>query len=392
MFEKYRILKENYKEYISEKTHLVIDFDSMLFKLASSAEKTQVRIINNITGDEVGLFKNKTEFFGRSKKEINPTSELGKINIKRLSDGLDEFSPENFDIEVVQTPIVGYNTMMNNLNMWVNDLCESLGIPNSKVIHLMGDSGSFRDDFILPKKYKDNRSDQVKPVMLKKLRNIFEEKYNPPMYEKYEADDVLAMYQRRGYASYMKTGKTDFIVATIDKDAYGTCGFIINYDKYKNEFKDNSLYLIPDSNKDIGEITIKNNAVKGVGFKWFICQGLLLGDTGDNYYTYQYFDHLSSKYGQKAAFNDVKDIKDPKDLLEYAVNKWKEWFPSGYVEYTSYEGDNIKEPWYDFANKIFLCAYMKRSLSDDMDLFKLLDNFGVTIEKVQEESQDTEKD
>lgn len=387
MFEKYKINKNDYKDYIDENTKLVIDFDSMLFKLASSAERTEVRILEKSSGKDLGLFKNKTKFFGSTKKIIDPKSELGKLNTKRLQEGLDDLSQDDFDVEVVQTPVVGYSTMLRNMESWVSDLCKELGIQRQNVVHLMGDSGSFRDDFILPKKYKDNRSNQTRPLMLRELRNKFTAMHEPLMYDNFEADDVLSMYQWKGYVSYLKTGKTSFIVSTIDKDAYGTGGFIINYDKFENKFKDNSLYLIPDSSKDVGELKLKNDVVKGAGFKWFICQALLLGDSGDNYFTYQYFKHLKGKYSQKVAFNDLQEINDPKELMEYAVGKWQEWFPDGFVEYTDYNGDFVKEPWYDFANKIFLCAYMKRSLKDDMDLFKLLDKLGVSIEKVQEKEK-----
>lgn len=380
MIEKYTVSP---KDVIHENTKLVIDFDSMLFKLASSAEKKEVCIIRKDNLQQVGKFKNKTSFFGRSRKTISEDSKLHAYNQELIKSGQDPLSHDDFIIDEVKEITLGNDILFRNLEAWVESLCSILDIRRSNVIPLMGDSGSFRDDLILPKKYKDNRDPSAKPLALKMVRDEFYKRFSPYMDDSLEADDVLAMYQYLGHISYKKTGKTDYIVSTIDKDAYGTAGFIINYDKAENKFKDTSLVYVPDAMTDCGDMIIKGKAKekKGLGFKWFVYQALLIGDSGDNYFTYQYFDHLKGKYGKDQAFNDLKDLNTPKEILEYAVSKWREWFPDGYVEFTDFNGNPVKEHWSEFANKIFLAAYMKKSKTDTTDLFKTLKHFGVSIEK-----------
>jgi hypothetical protein len=368
------------RKVVSKDTKLVIDLDSMLFKLASSAEKSEVKVTIKDTKEEIGVFKNKTEFLGRKKNEICPNSKHNQVNHERISKGLTELSRDDFVIETIKTPVIGYTTMLHNLEEWVDEVCRLTTVPRSNTVYLIGDSGSFRDDICLPKKYKDNRDADSKPLMLSGLRKRFKDKYNPYMNPNLEADDVINIYQFKGYSDYLKTGKASYITSTIDKDAYGCSGFVFNYNKHNGKIIDDSLIKIPNSSEHAGLLFKKDNGdIKGLGFKWFIYQALLFGDTGDHYFTYQYFPHLKGQYGETSACNDLHDIHTSKQVLQHAVDKWKEWHPSGYVEFTCWRGLHHKETWQEFANKIFLCAYMKRSLNDDMNLFKLCKIMGVEI-------------
>ena len=376
MFDKYQVKPS---DVVDENTKLVIDLDSMLFKLAATSEKTEIEVFNKSTNDSFGVFKNRTTFFGRSKNKVGANCILNDINIERETKGLEPFSLDDFSVKDIQTPIVGFSLLLKNMDDWVNAVAEPLSISADNIVFLMGDSGSFRDNIKLPKRYKDNRKTSLKPVMLKELRNMVASNTNPVMHDSLEADDVLNMYQFKGYMDYLKTGKASYIVSTIDKDAYGTSGFITNYDKADGQFKDNSLYLLPQANTDLGDLKLRNGIVKGCGLKWFICQAMLLGDSGDNYFTYQYFPELKGAYGHKQCYVDLAEIENPVQLLEYARDKWKEWFPSGVVEYTDWCGDAQSMPWQAFAELVFECAYMKRSYNDTMTLHKLYDNFGVDL-------------
>ena len=377
MFEKYKV--NDIRSVIHKDTKLVIDFDSMLFKMASSAERTQVRIIHRESGKDFGLHKNKSTFLGRSKLKVGANCLLNDINVERDQLGKIPYELDEFIVENIQTPIVGYQTMFENMYKWIDDLCAVVGIEKKNVVYLAGDSGSFRDRLALPKKYKGGRASQTKPLMLTELRNRFIEKYSPPMFADLEADDLIGIYQFKGYLSYLKTGKTDFIVSTIDKDALGTAGFIVNYDKINGDFKDPNLYMIPDSSKDIGTLVLKKNTVKGCGFKWGIVQGMLLGDGGDSFYTYHYFPELKGKYGQKQCYDELACLETPEEVLSYVRDTWLSWFPSGKVQYTDWQGKDHNVRWFEFANMTWRCAYMARNFSDKTTLMDVFDRFGVSL-------------
>lgn len=374
----------NIPDVIDENTKLAIDCDSLLFKVASGAERTQIEAFHTETDASFGVFKNRTEFWGRSKNKVGSACILADINIDRHMRGLREYTLNEFHIVDIQTPIIGIDFAMRNVESWLDDVARISTIPRERFVYLAGDSGSFRDVLPLPNKYKGGRDHMIKPCMLKEIRRNFIEKYDPMMVDNLEADDVFQWYMMKGYRDWKKTGKASFICSTIDKDSHQSEGFLINYNKANGQFIDENLYKMPEFRKDLGRLTLKKGKLKGVGFKWLISQATMIGDAGDGYLGYQYFDHLKRKWGEKKTFEAIEPMQTHQEVLEFVKLKWWEWSKgTGKFTYIDWAGNkHVDMPWHEFCNMVFLCAWMKRGPNDKATLYDIFEAFGVDIYEV----------
>ena len=70
----------DYRKLINFDTKLIIDADQVAFMCASNMEEKLIEVTNKITGEKLE-FKNKTEFWGTTKKVISGW--LGDHNIMR---------------------------------------------------------------------------------------------------------------------------------------------------------------------------------------------------------------------------------------------------------------------------------------------------------------------
>lgn len=378
MFDEYKV---NVADYIDENTKLAVDCDSIIFKVASISEKREIEAIEKSTGKSFGIHKNKTEFYGRTKSnKAGTASILNDINIERKVNGHEEFLKDEFEIRDIQTRTVSMNDLQRNVELYLNDISRVTTIPRDRFIYVCGESGiNFRKNLLLPKQYKSNRDESLRPLVLKELGAWFINEYNIKPSHNIESDDTISMYQMKGYQDYMRTGKFSYMVSSIDKDQLGVASLFFNYDKVAGDFKDVGIYKIPDLSSDVGKLKLTKGKLKGLGFKWVVAQGFLMSDPTDGTYGYQHFPHIKGKYGEATIFADLTPMKTQKEVLEYVKMKWLEWFPSGRIEYTDWKGDPHNVPWHEFVAEVFLATWMRRSKNDSTTLYTIFDHFGVDV-------------
>lgn len=364
MFEKYEVDLERVAD---NKTILNIDLDSLLFKVAAVAETKHIEV-----SDENGLVwdgKLRTDFW--KSVGISPSAQMDKKGAFMEEKGL--------TLNIIRTPCMGMGAMMTNAEKWIGGIQDNVGIPPERTSLMVDGEGNFRKDLLTVEQYKASRNKDDKPIMLSKLVNKFINTYNPDIIKGVECDDALSILQYKGYQDYLKTGKTSHIVSTIDKDSYTLPGFINNYNKHKGQFINSATHLVPSYTDDLGEIKLKNGKIKGCGFKFYIAQCLLVGDTTDHAMTYRSSPHMKRKYGETKCFREINDIESPVELLEHVKETWGKWFPSGVVEYTDFKGGEHSIPWYEYANLCFKQTHMLRVENDKTDIYSLYKHFGVEL-------------
>ena len=117
---------------------------------------------------------------------------------------------------------------------------------------------------------------------------------------------------------------------------------------------------------------MKGNKVKGEGQKFLLSQCL----NGDDSDSYSPTARLEAQGGDKATYLRLHPTKTLREGLEAVKTQYLEWFPDG-VKFTSWTGKDVELTWYEWANIIFQCAYMKKSKTDDLTFTKLLDKAGI---------------
>ena len=392
----------NWKEFVDENTVAVIDTDQTTFISASVSESVSLKITHKTDDVEFRKYfaitvypqkdvnkdkridvvkngatcKNKTLFWGSGRKAENIGGILLDINIKRASKGLEPYKKENFELETIQTPEPVehlYHIIKSSLKAEL----EYLGI--TKYLPLISGSNNFRDSLVLPKPYKFNRKNTIRPVLLKEAREYVIKYHNGQIINGMETDDAVCQYGYKGYQDFLKTGKFSYIIVSQDKDSYSTSSLIFNNHKDSGKYKHPIPHLVQSGVGDLFMTGTKGDDVKGYGVKWLAYQ-TLMGDWGtDGYGSYQYFNHLT--FGEKSAYVLLKPCKTEQECLQAVVNKYKEWFPEPFTfEQKDVDGNVlgvIQSDWLSFANTVFLAAYMKRINNDSTTFEKLLKHFKV---------------
>ena len=322
---------------MSDDTLAVIDGDQIAYVAAAANEKRS--IIAKCADTEV-------EFSTRTAM---------KKWIAKQSDGP---SYEDYSIEDVQSPAsihFAYKTMREK----IDHICEAVGA-NKYHIVVSGDT-NFRMSIPLPKQYKSNRKNSLRPLQLKECKQYLIDKYNAEVSVNCEADDVLTQYAWAARNSSQKV-----VVCTFDKDHFGTACNL--YNTMSGEYHEidgyGSLYWREDQND-----------VKGYGrsFFWFQC---LRGDDSDSIHPRGWLE-APPKFGEKAIWNILKDCKTDKEALQVVYNKYKEWYPSP-VTYTAWNGVQHTVNHVEILQMIVDCLHMQRTGPEDrVAIENVLDKLGV---------------
>jgi len=401
----------NWREYVTDDVTLVFDLDTPCFNAASSAEKSAIKVTHIETGkvfwkeenvpviknekvytdedsDEFKWvkidtgetknvpFKNKTEFWGRKKKAISDCW-LADKNLERVAEGLEPYTKEDFLIEDVYE--VGEEShAIYNLNRQIQAVKDYLGV--QKAIYIIGEGENHRHKLDLPihpekgtpyGQYKWERIDSRRPALLKNVREYAKYHLNAQSTPKgFEADEVIAAYGWKSHIHYKKTGKHTHILVTVDKDQMGISSLVFNpYSKPGNSTWEHPYPYLIDG---YGEIYMKGNKVKGEGQKFLLSQCL----NGDDSDSYSPTARLEAQGGDKATYLRLHPTKTLREGLEAVKTQYLEWFPDG-VKFTSWTGKDVELTWYEWADIIFQCAYMKKNKTDDLTFTKLLDKAGI---------------
>lgn len=366
---------KKWKDKITDDCVIVLDLDQTCYVSAAGSEKRTIKA-THIKSGKSKEFRNRTEFWGSTKKVVGGWLKDQNANMEMKAKAAGKsFTPwtrEDFLVEDIQTPEPVENCL-HLLKMKINAIFDHLEISSKQGVGVLGGENNFRLMLPAPERYKGNREDLLRPLLLQETRDYVKKKYNAKVINGVEADDYLSVLMYTGWENYKKTGKFNFLIASFDKDQKGTPGLLFDTmrDNGEKQWKHPTPMLIDDS---MGEIWMEGNKVKGWGKKFFGYQ-MLCGDISDNIKPYQCFD-INGRFGDTAAFNLIGHLGTEKEMWEAIVDQYKAWFPNG-VEFTSWDGSLKKMSAGQWASVIFQMVYMKRHPNDKTTLATELKRVGV---------------
>lgn len=376
----------------------MLDSDTPIYQICSNLENKFIKVTHKKDDSITAVLDGIREFKGLGKK-ISPQSWLGARNVERELENLPHLKVEDFNIEAGQELKMDKDKAIETAKIQIygklKNIKNQFNIP--KITMVLGEGDNFRHKLKLCRPYKGNRSETLRPLILKEIRQwcldelgaiITTERADGEMVE---ADDVVEIYGSIGYQHYRKTGKFNYVVLASDKDARGNPKLLIDPDTHKGKdnplkgkFKYPQAMLIEATDRTCGDLEIitskSGNSVKGYGLKWLMYQAVLGSDPADNY---DAIGHLDRKldFGDLSAYKVLKPCKTAQECIQACVDVFTELLPYG-VQYTTHDGIDMDVPTIEYMNTYFLCAYMNRSRSDTMDFFKLCKAFNVDTSKV----------
>jgi len=317
---------------------VVIDGDLIGFKASAACENRFIRAVHK-TSNRSKEFQHRTAFRDWLKEQ-------------------EKWEETDFDIidERVVDPI---ENCLHTVKVMVDNIWKASGCSEFKII-VQGE-GNFRDDLLLPTKYKSNRTDSIRPLHLKEVQGYLVGKYKAEKANGWESDDVLASYAYEGFKA-----KKRIVQATVDKDAKQCMGWLYNWDKMQE----------PKFISGVGELFIDGkNKVDGLGRKWLYLQATI-GDPSD---CYKPTELAGVKYGEKAAFKDFSELTTDKECWEKMVSLYKSWYPEP-ITYTAWNGEEVVASYLDLMQTYIDCAHMRRFVGDQLSVRDTLNNLGVSYE------------
>lgn len=320
-------------------TVLIVDADTICYRAAAATEGRSIEVTHLPTG-KVKVFKNRTEL---------KTLLKSKGRLEAIDDYLiiDQQEPEPIE------------NCLSLVKRQVNNLIEFTWCDSNRLY--LGKGKNFRHKLALPKAYKGNRLDMIRPVHLDEARNYLVKHWGATVVEGREADDqvVIEVYKE------LDRGNRP-ILAVAEKDLYQCEGVeILNYTEPSW-----SLHKI-DS---LGHLREEGKGIKGEGLL-FLCYQWCCSDPSDNYCAY---DLSNVKFGPKKAYNLLKDCKTEAEVLIAVKEQFKKFYPEPF-EYTDHTGESMTSNWFDMMQMYYTCCRMQRYEDDPLDCRVLFEKYGVTL-------------
>jgi hypothetical protein len=259
--------------------------------------------------------------------------------------------PENFfSIEDVQEADEVANAM-HTIKVMIENI--KTACKADKIEVYLSGKNNFRDNLPLPSKYKSNRKDTVRPLLLDDLRLYLINIYKAKIINNEEVDDVLCHRMYEGFKSGQK-----IIGVTQDKDARGSQGWLYNPEKM----------VKPEYIDGLGELYLNEKGeVKGQGRKWGYLQWLI-GDSTDGY---KPTEICGARYGEKSAYKLLHELTTDKECIKAVYDQYKKWYPDE-VKYTSWDGREIVTDVIGIMQMYMDCYRMRRWENDEVDVRALL--------------------
>lgn len=321
------------------------DLDCVKYAAASAGEKRSVCVTHKTTGRTL-VVPTRTEWYGHWKTKTG--GQLAEINKTRDS----PFAWDEFEYEDIQEP----EPIENILH--TSKLMVEKGVAASKadgVEYYLGVGDSFRVELSTLLKYKGQRLNMLRPVLLDEVTEYLSKKFKAQMISDYEVDDQVVMnsYRNKGH----------FVIG-IDKDFLGSGSSFFNLNTPEKGIQKTDCF---------GSLHIDSKGyVKGVGrmFKLFqVCSS----DTSDNYAANCVSD---LKWGDKSAYKALKDCKDDKELFQAAIDIFKKLYPEPKVV-MGWRGNEIDINWLYVMQECFHMAHMHRWHGDFVEVKEVLSKMGI---------------
>ena len=311
-----------------KETVLLVDGDLLCFRAAAAIEKRSVIVKHNPTGKE---------------KEFDTRTAFRKAMKEKFGDKWPE-KEIDYTFTDVQTADA-LPVALHNIKSRIDKFKTEFGTYRAEFY--LGGSDTFRSKLLLPSLYKGQREDTLRPVHLIEARDYVERVHKGVVVKDIEADDMLSI---RAYEELAK--RDDPVICSMDKDTYQADGIkVYNWlDVDSKPIKVPFLGTLRETGK---------KQIKGEGFRFFAFQ-LLAGDPVD---FYRPTEVAGIRYGAKSAYKDLVDLPDAPSIASKVISKYKEWYP-GEVQYTAWNGVQVKTDWEGMLDLYFKCAYMLRSKND----------------------------
>lgn len=364
-------------------TTLVFDIDFIIFQAVSVAEERFITALHKPSG-RTFEFKTKTELWGHYKKK-----EGGWIAEENKANGNDYYKPSDFEVVECQRPrpfrytgkvgsldefgrvrkkevppytVSPWVGAKNILDSKVKEICEKLGTDD--YICYTGKGSTFREGMATLMKYKGNRDEMLRPLLLDKMKDYVIKRHNCILVKDIEADDAYSIAVIEGYNSWKRGGEKVIGVAE-DKDSKQTDGW------HFNPNKDDEPRLVAG----FGKLWLDaKGEVDGYGRKWLAYQ-VMNGDSSDNYKANCFSDIT---WGDKAAYNQLKDATTDKALFQALVDGYKKLYPEKKTV-IGWGGKEIEIDWLYVLQENFNLAKMMRTIDEKpTDIKAVLDKLGVT--------------
>lgn len=286
---------------------LCFDYDYLLYAAGSMAETRSIIVTHKASGDQ-WEFPTRTDFWGHWKAKAGGW--LAEWNSSRHEDK--KRKAEDFDVVDKQEPEPVENAI-HTLKQMILAVKEEVGA--SSHYGYAGRGKSFREDVSTIIKYKGNRDDSLRPVLLDDLRNYLVRHQAAEVITGIEADDAVSVDSYEGWKKWKKTGsdKDKLIVACVDKD-YKQCPGHLKYPEQP----------LCSYGEGLGYLEPKEKGFTGRGRMWLYFQ-VLAGDKADNYCANS---ASSLKWGEASAYKALSGCKTDKEALQALVDSYRLLYPS----------------------------------------------------------------
>lgn len=313
----------------------VLDGDEICYSIAAACEDRTIKATNQLN-NEFSSFKHRTE-------------------LKKFLHGLEV--PDDFylieDVQVADDIANACHSVKVSVDS-IKQACKA-----DKIEVYLSGKDNFRDLIPLPTKYKSNRQDQLRPILLDEVRAYMVKKYKAVIVNGEEVDDVVCHRMWDGAKAGQK-----IIGVTRDKDSLGSTGWLYNRDKMTE----------PEYIEGLGELHIDaKNKVRGKGRKWGYLQWLI-GDTTDGY---RPTEICGAKYGEKSAYKLLEPLKTDKECIQAVYETYKSWYPNE-VKYVDWQGNEVVTDVIGIMQMYMDCYRMRRWRGDSVSVKELLIKMGIT--------------
>lgn len=319
---------------------LILDLDTPIFAAAAVSDERSILVTHTPTGKQK-VFKNRTELKDRLKE---------KNTLEQLPD---------YSIEDKQSaqPI---ENACHTLKLMVKNIQEATDC--NETLFFISGKGNFRDSIELPSRYKSNRDGMIRPLLLHDVKQFAINKFKPEICNGVEPDDAII------YTAYSLKNQGCFpIIASVDKDCLAYSGLNI----YNQDKPEQGIIEIPK----FGSLWLDDKGkVRGKGFLWY-CFQVTNGDKIDGYVPYEL---SGARFGEKSAYNLLKDCTDEKHAIETVISKYQEWYPEP-VTYIAWNGKEYTKNHSEIAAMYHKCARMMEDEFDDLDFLQFCNKYGVTL-------------
>lgn len=237
-------------------------------------------------------------------------------------------------------------------------------------IVISGDN-NFRQDLLLPTKYKDSRKETIKPLQLADCKQYLI-RFQEAEVAEGEADDLMAAYAYQGY----KAGER-VVQCSIDKDAKHGPWWLYDWTTMSEAVLIEGYGELTCTLRDTGKKNAKGDPVtqkiiKGTG-RAFLWYQLVFGDPVD---CYKPCELAKAKFGEVGAYDLLKHAKNDKEALEAVVARYKLWYDKP-VTYRAWDGSLHTKDWLQIMQMYADCCFMRRWPGDELNITKLLDKLGI---------------